>query len=122
MIKVSTNGTAERSQGQYNSAAQAISPSGLAPLFQAALLQLQRFTLGNIEVDTGRTKNSIFAQLDQSGNSIAALLGTSVRYAPYVRQANGGVQFFTYAADVEGPAALAALGDNVILAVSGEFD
>lgn len=114
----------EKAQRQLNSAVAQFGAEsgGLAARLTEAILQVQRFVLGNIEVDTGRTKNSVFADVSQSGNSVAAMLGTNVNYSPYVRDAGHKEQFFKYAERVEVPGVLAWLGADIVARVEGSFD
>lgn len=97
---------------------------GMANLVELAGLQLLRFTLSDIEVDSGRTKGSLFFQQGgPRGNSaVMAYLGTNVKYAPYVRDAAHTVQFFKNAEETEGPAVAAAFGVNVEAVVNDAFD
>lgn len=112
-----------QSQLAFEMAAEALSAGGgLEGLFAEAILQLGRFVAGNIEVDTGRTKNSVFPSVEGRGNSIVAMLGTNVSYSPFVRDAGHSRRFFEYAADVEGPRALAVLGDEVVLEIARGFN
>lgn len=114
----------EKAQRQLNSAVAQFGAEsgGLTARLTEAILQLQRFVLGNIEVDTGRTKNSVFADVSQNGNSVTAMLGTNVSYAPYVRDAGHGEQFFKHAERVEVPGVLEWLGADIVARVEGSFD
>ena len=95
--------------------------AGLEAMLALALGRLDRFVAGNIEVDTGRTKNSIFQHTGGNGNRLEAMLGTNVHYAPYVREAGHGEQFFEYAARVEGPAVLEMLGTDYDARIEAAF-
>lgn len=115
---------AQEAQSKYNAAADAVGvrTGGLRDILLVGLLQMERFVLGNIEVDTGRTKNSIFQDLAATGNSIRAMLGTNVIYSPYVRDAGHKEQFFEYAAKVEGPRVAERMGGEVVIRVERAFD
>lgn len=129
MLAINVNtaepGEIERVQRQLNSAAQAIGANsgGLEAILALGLAQLDRFVAVNVEVDTGRTKNSVFQHIGGGGqgNSIAAALATNVRYSPYVRDASHSQPFFQYAAEKEGPAVLEMLGEEVIIRVEEAF-
>ena len=127
MLSINVNtaipGEIEQVQAQFNSAAQAIAAEsgGLRAILALGLAQLDRFVATHIEVDTGRTKNSIFQHLGGQGNSAVAALATNVSYAPYVRDEGHNKQFFKYAAEVEGPAVLEMLGKEVIIRVEEPF-
>lgn len=114
----------ERAQSQLNSAVAQFGAEsgGLTARMTEAILQLNRFVLGNIEVDTGRTKNSIFPDVRQDGNSVTAMLGTNVSYSPYVRDKGHGEPFFDYAERVEVPGVLEWLGADIVARVEGAFD
>jgi len=99
-----------------------ITGDGLEGMLTLAVGQLERFVAGNIEVKTGRTKNSVFGSVSGSGNSVEAFLGTNVSYSPFVRNASHSKQFFAYAADVEGPHVQKWLGDEVDLRVERGFN
>ena len=86
-----------------------------------ALIQMHRFVLAHIEVDTARTKNSIFMGTSVDGDVVNGRLGTNVKYSPYVRDAKHNEHFFRYAARIEGPQILESLGREFTLAVSGAF-
>ena len=81
--------------------------------FTAAAIQLHRFMVDNIEVDTGRTRNSLFFTVQGASNSIVATIGSNVSYAPYVRDKSHDKQFVKDAAQKELPGVLQALGENV---------
>ena len=83
-------------------------------LFTEAVLQVHRFVLGNIEVDTGRTKNSVFPDVESGPGGITAGLYTNVAYSPWVRDAGHRKQFFDHADAVEVPRVLAWLEDEGI--------
>lgn len=114
----------ERVQRQLNSAVMQMGAKsgGLVARMTEAILQLQRFVLGNIEVDTGRTKNSVFADVSEADNSVAAMLGTNVNYSPWVRDRGHSEQFFKYAERVEVPTVLEWLGGDIVARVEGSFD
>lgn len=87
------------------------------------LVMLQSFVSKNIEVDTGRTKNSVFARVSGGrGNSVVGMLGTNVKYAPYVQDGTHSKQFFDYAAEREGQRVADALGEDFIVSVERVFD
>lgn len=96
-------------------------PNGLMSMMHTAVSQLHRFTAINIEVDTGRTKNSLFTSVSNNGNSVVGMLGTDVRYAPYVRESNHGMQFMDYALDREVPRLVAQMGGKITNVVERSF-
>ena len=113
-----------RAQEAFRNAAVAVgvaSDDGLLGKVKQATLQMDRFVSGHIEVDTGRTKNSVFPTVRSEGNSVIGMLSSNVRYAPYVRDASHSKQFFDYAADVEGPGILEWLGSEVAITVREAF-
>lgn len=122
-VQESPPGRIQAVQEQLQEAAKEVQAGGRLPdTVEKALMQLLRFVLGNIEVDTGRTKNSIFPSVEGGGgNSVSAMLGTNVHYSPYVRDAGHRQQFFEYAAEKEGPRILAGLGQEVVVKVEGHF-
>lgn len=121
MIKVKVVGDA-KAAAQFGEAARRVSGDQLKTTIHEGLVQLQRFVIRNIEVDTGRTKNSIFARVDGGGgNSVVGMLGTAVRYAPYVRDRGHGEQFFDYAAKREGQKVANALGLMITSEVNDAF-
>ena len=79
MLSLSVNKSAiadiKRMQDQLNSAVMVFGAEsgGLTGRLTEALMQVERFVLGYIEVDTGRTKNSIFANVSQQGNDVVAM-------------------------------------------------
>lgn len=68
-----------------------------------ALLQLQRYALGIVHVDTGRLKNSIFTDVEERGNDLTGHVATNVEYAPFEEGRGGGHAFFARTAREEGP-------------------
>lgn len=90
---------------------------GLDSLLTLATMQALRFVQANIEVDTGRTKNSVMPSVQDSEGR----LGTNVSYAPFVRDAGHSEQFFRYAARVEGPRIQEAFGMEVQARVNRAF-
>ena len=67
------------------------------------LLQLQRYALGIVHVDTGRLKNSIFTDLESQGNDLIGHVATNVEYAPFEEGRGGGHAFFARTVKEEGP-------------------
>lgn len=110
-----------RTQQALQAVKDELAETGQGSVWMLALLQMNRFVGANIEVDTGRTKNSVFTEVSGSGNGITALLGTNVSYSPFVRDAGHNKQFFEYAAETEGPAIAQLLGDEVAIRVEGAF-
>ncbi|MBK8990158.1 MAG: hypothetical protein IPM39_29525 [Chloroflexi bacterium] len=90
---------------------------GLEGLLTLATMQALRFVLAHIEVDTGRTKNSVFPTV-KGGE---AKLATNVSYAPFVRDAGHSEQFFRYADRVEGPRIQESFGLEVQARVNRAF-
>lgn len=82
---------------------------GLRNSMNLALLQLQRYALGIVHVDTGRLKNSIFTEIDGQGNDLLGHIATNVEYAPFeeyrkgVKGGYGGHAFFGRTVREEGP-------------------
>lgn len=113
----------ERLQSQLLSAKMAVTGEGMEGLVNLALIQLQRFVMGNIEVDTARTKASIFIMNPQTlGKDVVGGLASQVSYSPFVRDAGHKEHFFEYAKRVEGPAVLEMLGREFTLAMKRSFD
>lgn len=112
----------KRMQRQLMTAKKAVTGDGMEGIMNLGLIQLHRFVLANIEVDTARTKHSIFMQMDRKGKDVEGRLGSQVFYSPWVRDAGHGVHFFEYAQAQEGPAVLAMLGREFTLAVNRAFD
>lgn len=111
----------ERTQEGLTSLREALAASGAGSMWQLALFQLNRFIADNIEVDEGRTKNSIFTQIEGEGNNVTALLGTNVSYSPFMRDAGHSKQFFEYAAEREAPGIGQLLGAEVEIRVQRAF-
>lgn len=120
-IKQSVLTDIERTQQGLQRVSEELADTGIGGMWMLALLQLNRFVGANIEVDTGRTKNSVFTEVSGGGNSITALLGTNVSCSPFVRDAGHRKQFFEYAAETEGPAIAQLLGEEVAIRVEGAF-
>lgn len=119
MINVNTATVAdiERVQRQLSNVLAGVTGDGLTEIITLATLQMLRFVQANIEVDTGRTKNSVFPHVQGTEGR----LGTNVTYSPFVRDAGHGKQFFRHAADVEGPALGRAFGTEVQARVNRAF-
>lgn len=111
--------TPEELQRRLLAAADAVGPEGMTAEIQKALIQLHRFVVDNIEVDTARTRLSIFMNVFADGGGVNGMLGSNVRYAPWVREAGHGSQFFEYAARVEGPRVLESMSREFVLKVAG---
>lgn len=109
-------------QRQLTDAVKAIDPSGVEEVVQLTTLQALRFIQGNIEVDTGRTKNSIFPAVTKLGNGADGVLGTNVSYSPFVRDASHTKPFFAYAAENEGPRLAQFFGAEINVRVENAFD
>lgn len=101
---------------------QASGAGGLKRAMTAGILRLDRFVAGNIEVDTGRTKNSIVPSITGAGAQVTGQLGSGVRYSPYVRNRNGGLQFFEYARRTEVPKVLQMMAVDISAKIEGEFE
>ena len=114
-----------RVQDAFRNAALAVgaqTDDGLLPKVTQATLQMERFVAGHIEVDTGRTKNSVFPTIRTDGNGVTGMLSSNVSYAPHVRDGGHNRQFFEYARDVEGPRVLDWLGGEVTISLGGAFN
>lgn len=74
----------------------------------AAVGQLQRYATGIAPVDTGRLRNSIFAEVLDGG--ARGVVATNVVYAPYqeygTRRGVPATRFFGRTVDAEGAAAM----------------
>ena len=112
-----------RLQAQLNMAALASMPSGELPAtLTKGLLQLQRYMTRDIEVDTARTKNSLFVQVGNGGNGmVRGAVISNVSYSPWVRDRAHKRHFMVQAAQVEGPKVLAQLGRDYVLNVAEAF-
>jgi hypothetical protein len=106
---------------KLRAAAKAAGVDGQVAAFTEAISQLHRFVANNIEVDTGRTKNSIFPRVSKEANGVEAMLGTAVIYSPYVRDAGHSQQFFDYAEEREVPQIMRWLADEMIIKVEQPF-
>lgn len=110
-MSMSVEGLAEtQAEIQRLSLAVATTPGGgMRNQLTLALLQLQRYALGIVHVDTGRLKNSIFTELDSRGNDLLGYVATNVEYAvheeyrPGVKAGHGGHAFFGRTVKEEGP-------------------
>lgn len=125
MISIRTKAdTPHEAAEKYRAAAELLRADGqgLPALMSEAVGQLQRFAQGNIEVDTGRTKNSVFGNVSGRGNSVVGMLGTNVRYAPFVRDSGHRMQFMKYAERKEVPNVLKYLGEGVVSSVEEVFE
>lgn len=76
---------------------------GLRNSLALALLQLQRYAVGIVHVDTGRLKNSIFTEIEGQGNSLIGHVATNVAYAPFEERRGGAHAFFARTTKEEGP-------------------
>lgn len=87
------------------------------------LQQIDRFVAANIQVRTGRTKNSIFQHVSRDGNRVQAGLHSNVKYSPYVgyQPKRSSTQFFKYAAQVEGPRVANSVAVNIVTDIEGSF-
>lgn len=112
----------KRMQAQMLAARQAVTGDGMAGLINLGLIQLHRFVMANIEVDTARTKHSVFMQVYQRGGDVEGKLGSQVKYSPWVRDKGHTTHFFEYAKEKEGPAVLNMLGREVTLKVKRAFN
>lgn len=77
------------------------------PAMAAAVGQLHRYVIGIVPVDTGRLKNSIFAEVQNGGDR--GLLGTNVYYAIYQEYGTRYIsprRFMGRTSQTEGPAAI----------------
>jgi len=122
MILIGGGSSPNSVASQFRQAAESVSPNGLAEMFQMGIMQLDRFAQGHIEVDTGRTKNSLYTRVNNDSNRITAMLGTNVRYSPYVRDDGHKKQFLENTRDAEGPRVLEWLGEQVVLSIEGAFE
>lgn len=104
-ISVSTAGLAEL-QTEVQRLALAVSTKpggGLRNDLLLTLLQLQRYALGIVHVDTGRLKNSIFTEIEAHGNDLIGHVATNVAYAPFEERRGGSHAFFARTVRDEGP-------------------
>lgn len=128
MLKISSNANSstvaqlKQLQDELLAAKMAISAEdGMEPKITEALIQLHRFMLANIEVDTSRTKNSLFVNTWRDGRRVNGMVGTNVKYSPWVRDSGHNVHFIEHARRVEVPLVLANLGRKFTLAVKEAF-
>jgi hypothetical protein len=119
MIRIDASSIAsiQQAEDQLQAILEAVTGDGLADIMQLAVLQAHRFVSSNIEVDTGRTKNSVFPEVRAAGNGVEGVLGTNVVYSPWVRDASHSQQFFEYAAEHEGPNIARMFGEQVQIRV-----
>lgn len=118
MIIIGGKEDAERMERQLAAVMEAVGAgAGQRDLLTLATMQALRFVSANIEVDTGRTKNSVFPEVGET----TARLATNVSYSPFVRDASHSEQFFRYAERVEGPRIGEAYGLEVQARVNRAF-
>lgn len=111
--------TPEELQRRLLAAADVVGPDGMTAEVQKALIELHRFVVDNIEVDTARTRLSIFMNVFTDNGGVNGMLGSNVSYSPWVRDAGHGQQFFEYAARVAGPRVLENMSREFVLKVAG---
>jgi len=87
-----------------------------------ALSMMLAFIGRNIEVDTGRTRGSVFFRTFKDGEGFGGVIGSNVKYSPWVRDAGHDKHFLVHAAEQEGPRALAEMGRQYILDVKGAIN
>lgn len=125
MIKIRQQGDSPiEAAAKFLKAANAVRADGgnFSEKMTLALAMLQRFVDANIEADTGRTRGSVFPDVSQAGNSVIGMLGTNVRYSPFVRDAGHRMQFFKYAKQQEVPNALKLLGEEIVVSIEEAFE
>jgi hypothetical protein len=111
-----------RLQAQLEQAALASMASGELPAtITKGLLQLQRYMTRDIEVDTGRTKQSLFVQVKTKPDGVVGAVMSNVKYSPWVRDAGHQRHFMVQAAQREGPRVLAEMGREYVLNVAAAF-
>lgn len=113
----SRDNTPEEIQQKLIKAGKLSQDEGMTELIQFGLIQLHRYMLRNIEVDTARTKNSLFWRAQSSPQGVWGFVGSNVKYSPYVRDRQHRRHFMVTAAEKEGPQVLARMGRTYALAV-----
>lgn len=123
MITVTATNGAELAK-QLEATSELVSGRGdnLPAQMQKAIIQLHRFVISNIEVDTSRTKQSIFMDISADQGTVRGYLATNVAYSPWVRNSNHDEQFFQYARRIEGPRVLELLGRTISLSIRSQYE
>lgn len=91
----------------------------LEQIITHAVVSMQAFIDSNIEIDTGRTRGSVSAQVRGGGSSVEGVIGAHTHYAPWVRDAGHTQQFLHYASDNHGPVLQRQMGQAVQVAIRG---
>lgn len=99
-----------------------VDADGIEEVVRLATLQAMRYVWANIEVDTSRTKSSVFPAVTRVGNGADGVLGTNVSYSPFVRDASHTKPFFDYAAENEGPRLAQFFGAEINVRVENAFN
>lgn len=122
MIKISSGANSpEAVAAKFAKAAEAVGPAGLEASITLGVSQLVRFASANVEVDTGRTKNSIYGKVN-SGSVVQGIVGATSSYHGYVRDAGHGIQFLRYAGQKELPNVLQTIGQGVVASIEESFN
>lgn len=111
-MTMTVGGLAE-AQAEIQRLAESVSGHGLEANLNLVLLQLQRYALGIVHVDTGRLKNSIFTDMETERGGLVGHVATNVEYAPFEDARGGNHGFFESTAKDEGPRAINNLFDLI---------
>lgn len=123
MIKISSGANSpEAVAARFAKAAEAVGPDGLQARITLGVSQLVRFASANVEVDTGRTKNSIYGKVQGGGQAVQGIVGATSSYHQYVRDAGHGIQFLRYAGQKELPGVLKTIGQDVVASIEEAFN
>ena len=122
MIKISSTNSPEQVAAKFARAAEAVGPDGLQARITLGVAQLVRFASANVEVDTGRTKNSIYGKVQGGGSAVQGIVGATSSYHGYVRDAGHGIQFLRYAGQKELPNVLKTIGEAVAASIEEAFN
>lgn len=121
MIKIRSTNSPEAVAAKFAKVAEAVGPAGLEARIFLGVSQLVRFTSANVEVRSGRTKNSIYGKV-QGGGVVQGIVGATSSYHGYVRDAGHGIQFLRYAGQHELPNVLKTIGQDVVASIEESFN
>ena len=113
LVKVEVEGLKEAQDRLTRLAQRLGSGAGVEAIMARAMLRAHRYATMIVHVDTGRLKNSLFPRLSRAPNTIYAVVGTNVVYAPFEHARGGTHAFFQRTIDEEGAAIMAQVEADV---------